>query len=198
MACWYGPPAYELTAVMEWSYTSKKSGQISRLITKKTRQITVVWLVPNVERRSLETLRYDSNVVARGQRRVAGFNDIDFRRRTRIASAGVVFAFASTGGQSHSGKIVDAVARTLVRGDASIALVVVTIRPHAVAGGSKTRPPQVAHGPEAWPETNSVSAAGQRDGGFQVAAFEAELVPGLQHARPVVEVVVYKGVETNV
>lgn len=73
----------------------------------------------------------------------------------------------------------------------------VAIRPETFRCGSIARSSKITHGPETGPETDRVTTTRERNTGLQVSALEAELVPGLEHARAVVEVVVLEGVETN-
>ena len=75
---------------------------------------------------------------------------------------------------------------------------VVGVGPGTVRRGLVARPAEVAHRPGARPEALHSRGPGERDGDFEGAAFEAGLVPALQHAGAVVELVVGKVVHLQV
>lgn len=107
----------------------------------------------------------------------------------------MVGARACAAWKTHARQEVDAVQRALVRCDPRIAVVIVAVRPHAIGSGGVSGPSEVTHGPEAWPESFDVAVAWKRHARFQPAAFEAELVPALNHCGPILQAVGVKVVE---
>jgi hypothetical protein len=73
----------------------------------------------------------------------------------------------------------------------------VAVWPHTIGGSSIARTSQIAHCPEARPETLDVSIAWEGHASFETAPLEAELVPALYHTGSVVETVVFEVVESK-
>lgn len=111
--------------------------------------------------------------------------------------ARVLTTFTRASRQTHSRQGVKTIRRTLVRRDTNIALVIVTVRPHAVRGSPVARSTKVTHSPETGPETRYAAVTGEGDTSFEAAAFETQLVPGLEHAGTVFEFVVGEFVEAD-
>lgn len=97
---------------------------------------------------------------------------------------------ARTTRQSHTREKIEPINGALVWRNPRVAAVVVTIWPHAVRGRGIPRPAQVAHRPEARPEPGDLPVSRERDTRFESPAFEAQLVPALDHARAVFQIVI--------
>ena len=82
----------------------------------------------------------------------AGFEDVDFRGAAAFAGSGMVFAWASAGGEPLAGKIGCAVRHALVGGDALIAGII-GVRPETFSGGFVAWTAEIAHCPGTRPET---------------------------------------------
>ncbi len=89
----------------------------------------------------------------------------------------MVLSIARARGQFEAGKKTEAVRVALVLGDAEVALVVIAERPHALGAGRISRSSEVAHCPKARPESADISPSRQGDARFQMASFEAHLIP---------------------
>ena len=157
-------------------------------------EVVVVGPPEDVEGGDLVGLGDDAKVrVAVG----AGFDDVDFGRAAAAAGRRVVGAGAGAGGAALAGQLAEPGGVGLVGRDARVARVV-GVGPRAVGGGLVARAAEVAHGPGAGPQALHAAGPGKRDADFQRAAFEAGLVPALQHAAAVVEAVVGEVVEAEV
>jgi hypothetical protein len=128
---------------------------------------TVVWHVPDIERRCLQGLRGTTNVWAVAvQRSGTPFNHIDFWSTASMARAGMIRPGTSAAWKPHAREEVDAIWRTLVGSDTSVTPVVITVWPHPISRRSMAWTTQVTHCPETRPESLDVSVAGKRQTGF--------------------------------
>ena len=109
----------------------------------------------------------------------------------------MIFACTCACRQPHTRQVTQTICLALIGSDSSVTLVVVAIRPHSVSSSSIARSSKIAHRPETGPESNGITTSGERDTGFDMSTFEAELVPGLEHARSVVDTMVLESIELN-
>ena len=110
----------------------------------------------------------------------------------------MVLVCASTSRKSHPWQVTETARVALIWSDSGIADVVIAVWPHSIRRRSVTRPSKVSHCPETRPKAHCVASSWKGYACLQISAFEAHLVPRLDHAGPIIQVVVLESIEANV
>ena len=110
----------------------------------------------------------------------------------------MVLVCASTSRKFHPGQVTETARVALIWSDSGIADVLIAVWPHSIGRRCVTGASKVAHCPETRPKAHCVASSWKGYACLDISTLEAHLVPRLDHAGPIIQVVVLESIEANV